>query len=169
MQDDQPDFKAALAETVPKLRRFAYSLTGRPEDADDLLQATLERALRKRALYEDGTTLDRWLFRICRNLWIDEMRSRKSRREEVLFEETMAPAADGERALNARLELGKVRTAMAALSEDHRAVLALVGGEGLSYKEAAEILDLPVGTVMSRLARARTQLAREMDTEGEPR
>jgi len=58
---------------------------------------------------------------------------------------------------------------MAALSEDHRAVLALVGGEGLSYKEAAEILDLPVGTVMSRLARARTQLARAMDTEGEPR
>lgn len=167
MQEEKREFRAALAAAIPKLRRFAYALAGRPEDADDLLQATLERALNRAAQFEPGTNLDGWLFRICRNLWIDEIRSRKSRREDVLFEERMAPPADGERALDARIELGELRRAMAALSEEHRAVLALVGVEGLAYKEAARILDLPVGTVMSRLARARAQLARAIGDEGD--
>jgi len=166
MQDERADFDAGLAAAVPKLRRFAYALAGRPEDADDLLQATLERALSRRERYEPGTNLDGWLFRICRNLWIDEMRSRKSRKEADLFEDAIPPAADADRDLTARLELDELRSALGALSEEHRAVLALVGVEGMAYKEAARVLDLPVGTVMSRLARARAQLARAMGRQG---
>jgi len=161
-QQKGPEFNAALIEALPKLRRFAYALAGNPEEADDLLQAAAERALEKAERFEPGTNFDAWLFRLCRNLWIDRLRSRKSR-PEVLFKEDMAPALDGERSLQAGVDLKRVGAAMEELSEEHRAVLALVAVEGLSYKEAAAVLDLPIGTVMSRLARARAQLA---DTVG---
>jgi len=165
MGNGREDVREALVAALPKLRRFAYALTGTPHEADDLLQASVERALAKSDQYRPGTNFEGWLFRICRNLWIDEMRSRQTRKESAPFDEEVAPPAgapDSERAMQASLDLDKVRSAMASLNEDHRAVLALVGVEGLSYKEAAAVLDLPVGTVMSRLSRARAQLAADM-------
>lgn len=160
------EFNSALVEALPKLRRFAYALAGNREEADDLLQAAAERALEKSERFEPGTNFEAWLFRLCRNLWIDRVRSRKTR-PEVLFKEEMAPALDGARVLEAGVDLKRVGAAMGELSEDHRAVLALVGVEGLSYKEAAMVMDLPIGTVMSRLARARAQLADLVGTHKE--
>ena len=154
----EPEFHDALVAVLPKLRRFAYALAGNREEADDLLQAAAERALEKADRFEPGTNFEAWLFRLCRNLWIDRIRSRKVR-PEVLFKEEMAPSLDGERQLETGVDLERVGAAMGQLSEDHRSVLALVAVEGLSYKEAASVLDLPIGTVMSRLARARAQLA----------
>lgn len=160
------EFETALVALVPRIRRYCYALTGAAADADDLLQAGLERALTKQALFKPGTDLDRWLFRMTRNIWIDEMRKKKKRGESVEFDERLAEAPAGETAQEARLALSEVGRAMALLSESHRSVLALVGLEGLSYKEAAEVLDLPIGTVMSRVARARTQLAQTLGLEG---
>ncbi|MFQ5346352.1 MAG: RNA polymerase sigma factor [Rhodothalassiaceae bacterium] len=156
-------FRAALVDAVPGVRRFAYALTGSAADADDLLQATLERALAKSHLFEAGTKLESWLFRLCRNIWIDEIRSRKSRGVAVEFDIERGPAHDGEKGMEAAVTLAEVRTAMRGLSEEHRAILALVGIEGLTYKEAAAILDVPIGTVMSRLARARAQLVAALE------
>ncbi len=158
MQRVSQAFRGALVEAVPKVRRFAYALSGSPADADDLLQATLERALAKAHLFEAGTRLESWLFRLCRNIWIDEMRARRTRGVAVEIDNETGPSLDGERATMSRLTLAEVQAAMRQLSEDHRAILALVGVEGLSYREAAAVLGLPIGTVMSRLARARAQL-----------
>ncbi len=147
-----------LVEILPNIRRFAYSLTSNMADADDLLQSTVERVL-ERGLPEDVPLLP-WCIRICRNLWIDEVRSRKVRSEAAT-----EPAVIGERILMGEqqvlgeISLGEVQDALRAMTEDQRAVLELVAIEGFSYKEAAEVLDVPVGTVMSRLARARSTLA----------
>lgn len=158
MAENEHGFKQELVAILPRLRRFAFALAGSAADGDDLLQATVERALAKQDRFEPGTDLARWTFRIGRNIWVDEMRARKSRGEAVEIDERTAPALDGARALDAKLTLNKVEQALNELSEGHRAVVALVAMEGLSYKEAAAVLDLPIGTVMSRLARARSQL-----------
>lgn len=160
------DFQASLIALMPGLRRFCFALTGAAADADDLLQASLERALNKQDLFEPGTNLDRWLFRMSRNIWIDEMRKKKTRGESVEFDEGRAPSTTGAPAQEAHLALSDVGRAMSELSESHRSILALVGVEGLSYKETAEVLGLPIGTVMSRLARARSQLAQTLELEG---
>lgn len=158
---DQPvdEFREVLVEAVPKIRRFAYSLTNSMADADDLLQATIERALRRQAQFEPGTMIDRWLFRICRNLWIDEMRSMKAKGQSLDIDNIAEPATDGERATHHAVHLAQTQTAMMKLSPEYREILSLVAVEGLSYKEASEVLDIPIGTVMSRLARARGNLA----------
>lgn len=163
MQRASEAFRAALVEAAPRVRRFAYALSGSAADADDLLQATLERALRKSHLFEVGTKLESWLFRLCRNIWIDEVRARRTRGVTVDIDAETGPAHDGERDMTAAVMLGEIRTAMHRLSEEHRAVLALVGIEGLTYREAAAVLDVPIGTVMSRLARARAQLVATLE------
>ena len=147
---------AELAALLPRLRRFARSITFHREDADDLVQIALERAMNRSAQYEPGTRLDSWMFRIIKNGWIDEVRAR-SRREQVF-----APEEEGEHvgddsaaALQQRLAIHK---AMSLLSDDHRIVIGLVLVDGLPYKEAAAVLDIPLGTLMSRLARAREAL-----------
>lgn len=166
MKKSTEEFNTALVATIPRIRRFCYALTGSMADADDLLQATVERALKKQDLFEAGTELDRWLYRMCRNIWIDEMRSRKSKGDVVEFDEQLAPTTGGEGSMMSRLTLSEVRKAMATLSDTHREVLALIGMEGLTYKEAAETLELPIGTIMSRLARARAQLVQAMELDG---
>lgn len=146
-----------LLDVLPNIRRFAASLTGNIADADDLLQTTVERLLQK-GLPDDAEVLP-WALRVCRNLWIDEVRSQKVRREA-----TREPAAQGEQVLEGErqvlgeLTLGEVQQVLQSMSEDQRAVLELIAVEGHSYKEAAAILELPVGTIMSRLARARKTL-----------
>lgn len=147
-----------LVEILPNLRRFAYSLTNNMADADDLLQSTVERAL-ERGLPDDAAVLP-WCLRVCRNLWIDEVRSQKVRSDArsepaVVGEQVLM----GEQQVLGEISLGEVQDAMRTMTEEQRAVLELVAIEGFSYKEAAKVLDVPVGTVMSRLARARSNLA----------
>ncbi|MFC4932791.1 RNA polymerase sigma factor [Massilia sp. GCM10023247] len=145
-----------LAALLPRMRRFARSLTFHREDADDLVQVAMERALDRSEQYNEGTRLDSWLFRIIRNAWIDEVRSRV--RRDTLF----APEEEGEHvgydSTAAHQQRMAVQKAMSLLSEEHRIVVALVLVDGLPYKEAAEVLEIPIGTLTSRLARAREAL-----------
>ncbi len=133
------------------------SLTGATHDADDLAQATIRRLLEKRA--PDDVDLSKWMFRVCKNIWIDEIRARKVRTASNLEDTPDAAATDGERVVMNRLMFDRVNDCMAALPDEQRAVISLVAIEGYSYKEAASILNIPIGTVMSRLSRARLALA----------
>lgn len=154
--------RETILEALPKLRRFALSLAGNPPDADDLLQATVERAL-TRGAPEGKLEATKWIFRICRNLWIDELRSRKVRAIATDDPEALGePAADTETMVS-ELTLREVAAAMDELPEEQRSVLSLVAVAGKTYREAAEILEVPIGTVMSRLARARAALAARFD------
>ena len=152
--------KAEIAALVPRLRRFAYAISGSREEGDDLVQTACVKALSRIDQYRPGTRLDSWMFRIVQNTHIDAMRSRKrfqgSSDPEVL-ERLSDEGREADRNEH-RLLLAKARSAIAALPEQQRAVIALVAIEGYSYKEAAAILDTPVGTVMSRLNRARASL-----------
>ncbi|WP_373188116.1 RNA polymerase sigma factor [Halopseudomonas sp.] len=147
-----------LKQLIPGLRRFAYSLTGTVADADDLLQSTVEKLL-LRAPPEE-VELNRWAFRLCRNLWIDECRSRKVRYEAAQRPElTDGQWVDGERATVSQIQLEQVNAAMARLPDGQREIIAMVAVQGMSYLEVSEILEVPKGTVMSRLARARAALS----------
>jgi RNA polymerase sigma factor (sigma-70 family) len=152
-----------LAALLPRMRRFARSITYHREDADDLVQVAMERALGRSEQYTEGTRLDSWLFRIIRNAWIDEVRSRM-RRDQVF-----APEEDGEHvgddAAEAQQQRMAVQKAMSLLSEEHRMVIGLVLVDGLPYKEAAEVLGIPMGTLTSRLARARDALQKLLSDE----
>ena len=157
--DQSLSFEDGLAELLPRLRRFAHGLSKSPADADDLTQATIERALRSKAQWQAGTRLDSWLYRIMRNLWIDTVRSR-ARKEKV---ESPADEADrlGEdprEAMDASIDLGRIMAAMQQLPDEQREVVALILIEGFGYREASEMLDLPIGTVSSRLVRGRMAL-----------
>ncbi|QNA89168.1 RNA polymerase sigma factor [Massilia sp. Dwa41.01b] len=149
-------FATEIAALLPRLRRFARSITFHREDADDLVQIAVERALGRSEQYAEGTRLDSWMFRIVRNAWIDEVRSR-TRRDQVF-----APEEEGEHVgddfAEAHQQRLAIQKAMSLLPEEHRVVIALVLVDGLPYKEAAEVLDIPMGTLTSRLARAREAL-----------
>jgi RNA polymerase sigma-70 factor, ECF subfamily len=145
-----------LVGLLPRLRRFARNLTRHAADADDLVQVALEKALMNMDSLEPDSRMDSWMFRIIRNAWIDETRSR-GRWSAVLAPEE-AGLAVGESTTDAQIGLLSVQAAMASLPEDQRLAVALVLVEGLSYKEAAAVLDVPVGTLTSRLARGREAL-----------
>lgn len=146
-----------LMELLPALRRFAWSLTHSVHDADDLLQATVERLLSKGV--PDDVDVAKWAFTVCRNLWIDEYRSRKVRQTvDVDPDLSDAGQVDGETDIHAQMELQQVMKAMKQLPEDQQIVLSMVSIQGLSYQNVAEAMDIPVGTVMSRVARARGKL-----------
>lgn len=150
-----------LIAALPRLRRFARSLSGNRQDGDDLMQTAVERTL-ERGL-PDGVEALPWLLKICKNLWIDELRARAVRTKAALTRELDAEfAVSGEAVAVAELELREVERALAELNPEQRAVLSLVAVEGLSYREAADVLETPIGTVMSRLARARAALAERL-------
>lgn len=150
-----------LTELLPALRRFSWSLTNSRADGDDLLQSTVERLLNKGV--PDGVDLGKWAFTVCRNLWVDEYRSRKVRQTvDVDPDFSAAGQVDGEKQVHLQMELEQVNRAMQRLPEEQHLVLSMVAVQGLAYKEVAEALDIPLGTVMSRLARARTQLVKLM-------
>lgn len=153
-------FGARLIGFLPNMRRFSIALTGSPDIADDLVQAACERALAHQESFDPDTRFDAWIFRIIRNLWIDQVRRVKTAgpREEIEDHEA-AHSIGGEAEVLARIELQEVAAAMASLSVDQREVLILVCIEDFSYRDAADMLDLPIGTIMSRLARARKNLA----------
>jgi RNA polymerase sigma-70 factor (ECF subfamily) len=159
--------RSELVGLLPRLRRFAYGLTGSMEDGDDLVQGACERALRRLDQFQPGTRLDSWMYRIVQNLWIDQRRARQTRPEAGMEPTDLEALAvgDAERELNNRLVLAGVQQAVATLPEEQRTILLLVCVEGLSYKAAAEVLEIPLGTVMSRLARARLAVGRALDGE----
>jgi RNA polymerase sigma-70 factor (ECF subfamily) len=152
-------FDSELIVMLPRLRRFAHALSQNGTEADDLAQATIERALRSRSQWQPGTRLDSWLFRIMRNLWIDTGRSR-SRREkvEVPAEEAELIGDDPRESIEASLELKRAMAAMQHLPAEQLEVVSLILIEGFGYRETAEMLDLPIGTVSSRLVRGRVAL-----------
>lgn len=157
------DFQRGLVELLPRLRRFARTLTGAGADADDLVQTALERALERRSGWRAGTRLDAWMFTIMKHAWIDEVRRRGRQGQGDVSPEVIEAVADPMVASpDLRLEAVAVRDAIARLPEDQRLAVALVLVEGLSYAEAAEVMEAPQGTLTSRLGRARAALAAEL-------
>jgi len=164
MTPDQ--FKSELIGLLPRLRRFALSLTRSGPDADDLLQDACSNALQKWQQYDPAQPFDRWMFRVVRNLWISEVRKRQTRQgagqvpaeetDELRTEDTAAEV----------LTAQQVRGKVAKLDKDLSQPLMLVCAEGYSYREVAELLDIPIGTVMSRIHRARKLLSEGLSIGG---
>lgn len=161
-------FERDLSQLLPRLRRFAHSLSRDSAQADDLTQMTLERALRSHAQWQAGTRLDSWLYRIMRNLWIDTVRASGRRAKyEAPAEEAAQVGEDPRDAIDGSIELQRAMQAMQRLPDEQREVVALILVEGFGYREAAELLDLPIGTVSSRLVRGRIALLRMLGERGD--
>ena len=157
-----------LVSILPRLRRFALGLTRNGAAADDLVQAACEKAISRIGQWQQGTRLDSWVFRIIQTTHIDQIRSQKRRNTYLeVMEGQGEQSFDGQSALEASLTLDTVRKAIFDLPEEQRAVVMLVCVEGLSYKEASDVLEIPMGTLTSRLVRARTALARMTDPQGD--
>lgn len=155
-----PDPRAQLVSLLPRLRRFAFGLTGDSHLADDLVQAGCLKALERWHQWQPGSNLASWMFRILQTTWVDEFRARQRQRTDVDSEALEAVAGvDGRIVVEARSDARRVRAAIAELPEEQREVLMMVTVDGLSYKDTAQALEVPIGTVMSRLARARARLA----------
>jgi RNA polymerase sigma-70 factor (ECF subfamily) len=159
-------FSDQLIAVLPRLRRFARGLTGSAVEADDLVQAACERALARQHQFQEGTRFDSWMFRIVQTIWIDQIRARDVRKEDGEIAEERLGSDEPVRRVEARLALDEVRRAVDRLPADQRTALLLVTVDGLSYKEAAEVVRVPVGTIMSRLARARIALQSHLETGG---
>lgn len=153
MDSTSEQLRDQIIEMLPRLRRFARTLTRHVDDADDLVQITVERALARADQLRPDSRLSSWLYGILRNAWIDEGRSRKRRRLWQAAEQAATDVADP--AVGSPAELLSVQAALARLSEDQRLAVSLVLIEELSYKEAAEVMGVPIGTLTSRLARGR--------------
>jgi RNA polymerase sigma-70 factor (ECF subfamily) len=162
----ESEFRHQLAALLPRLMRFALALTGSRDEAEDLAQAACERALARADQWQPDTRLDSWVFRIMQTIWLNRLRARAvaARYHATLAqrdEGTVAPRAEE------RLMLTRVAEKMLDLPEEQRVVLMLVTVEGFTYSETAEIASIPIGTVMSRLARARLALMQSLgETSG---
>jgi RNA polymerase sigma-70 factor (ECF subfamily) len=157
-------FRTRVAAMVPRLGRFAMALTRARADAQDLVQMTCERALARADQWQPDTRLDSWLFRIMQTIWLNELDARKVRSTAAARHQPLEePGIDGEGLAEARLLLSRVRRIVDELTDIERATLNLVCVDGLSYREAAEVLNVPIGTVMSRLARARLRLMERLE------
>ena len=158
--------REGLVRHLPKFRRFALSLARNQADADDLVQAGIERALAKAKTYNPDYKVETWVFKIIQNHWTDQMRKRARRGTTVDIDQAYSLAGeDGRRSVEIRDLSFKARLAIEQLPEDHRSVVALILVSGESYKDAAEILGIPVGTVMSRLYRARKSLVEQLEND----
>lgn len=153
-----------IVALLPRLRRFARNLVRNPHDADDVVQIALERALKNLDQWRSDARLDSWMFKIIRNAWIDELRSRGRRGR--IFVGPEAGENVGEATLDRETDLMSVQSAMAKLTEEQRLAVSLVLVEGLPYKEAAEVLEIPIGTLTSRLARGREALQAMLAPQG---
>jgi len=157
------DAQHAIINLMPKLQRFARALTKSADVAEDLVQTAYMRAFSHPASIAEAEQLAKWMRFIILNIWIDEKRSARNRLSESLEnDDCYAAADDTERTVIARTTLARVRTEMARMPEDQRSVLVLVCIEGLSYKQVAAELGIPIGTVMSRLHRGRLELAQRV-------
>lgn len=159
MANDADQLSNEIASLLPRLRRFARALAGQTADADDVVQIALERAWMRIDQFQPGTRLDAWLFSIVRNAWIDETRAR-ARRARMFAPAELGESVGGggEASAHMRLEAQDLCAAMQALPEEQREAVALVCVEGLAYREAADALGVPIGTLTSRLARGREAL-----------
>lgn len=160
-------FKTDLVQMLPRLRRFALTLTRNRDDGDDLVQTACERAILKRPQWQPGTRLDSWLYTIMRNLWGSELRGRR-----VRFGAGQIDAAETDELTTAiaapdHLYGNQMAAMIMALPDGLSATLLLVAIEGHSYHEAAQILDIPIGTIMSRMSRARQMLKEKLAATGE--
>ncbi len=157
MSSAAEELHAPLVALLPRLRRFARALARNVHDADDLVQIAIERALARAGQLRPGAPLAGWMFGIVRHAWVDELRARGRRARLLALEEESAPAAASDPA-DAPVQALAVEDALARLPEEQRAAVALVLIEGLSYKEAAHVMEVPIGTLTSRLARGREAL-----------
>ena len=165
MYSEHPRYEVLRQEIVsllPRLRRFARSLARDPDTADDLVQATCERALLRLDQVREGTRLDSWLFRIIYTRWVDKLRRGKTRSAGLVLLNNGGDSAvtAGPQTSDTLATALDIKTALAALPAENHAAIMLVSIEGYSYQEAASVLDLPVGTVASRVARSRKMLGR---------
>jgi RNA polymerase sigma-70 factor (ECF subfamily) len=166
---DRSVLHLALTALRPRLRRFAYGLCGSVDDADDLVQAAYERALQRLHQWRDGTRLDSWMYRIVQSIHFNRRRAERVRHDHLAsLAEGVAEVVDPAQEAEGQIALERVRQCVWKLSEDQRACLLLVVVEGLSYQEAGDVLGVPVGTVTSRLARARTTLRTSMEGGSRP-
>lgn len=161
----EDEFRGQLAALLPRLMRFAVTLTGSRDEAEDLTQAACERALARVAQWQPDTRLDSWMFRITQTIWLNRLRTRAASeryRDQIVRQDEAAavPQVEG------RLMLTRVAEKVMALPDEQRMVLMLVTVEGFTYREAAEIAGIPIGTVMSRLARARLALMSALGETG---
>lgn len=161
-------FLAEIELSVPALRRYARSLTRNADRADDLVQDCIERAIRKQGLWRPTAPLQSWLFRMLLNIYRNDLRRDRRKGDQIpidgmLVEPSIQPAQPG------RIALGEISRAIDTLPHDQREALLLVVLEGMSYSEAAEVLTIPIGTLMSRLGRARAALRSLTGTSDEPR
>ncbi len=153
-----------IVALLPRLRRFCFALTGNHDEGDDLLQMTVERSLARIDQWQIGSRLDSWMYRIAQNAHIDLMRRRKHQGHEVGLEALeLVSGSDGRAIVEARSDLARVQGALAALPVEQRALVAMVIVDGQSYKEASVTFDIPIGTVMSRIARARAAICAKLD------
>jgi RNA polymerase sigma-70 factor (ECF subfamily) len=157
-----------MVALIPRLRRFALAMTRSEPDADDLVQATCERAIMNLDKWEPGTRLDSWMYRIAQNIHRNNHRQSQRHQSHLsVVEATAEVGSDGEAAATAQIELADVAAVIDRLPEDQRTILLLVVVEGRRYRDVAEILDLPIGTVTSRLARARETLRQCLEGEAQ--
>ena len=154
------EVRAGLEACLARLWRYAVVLSRTGDAADDLVQATCLRAIERADQFVPGTRLDRWLFSILRSIWLNEIRARKVREGGGLVDAEEALTSDGGKAIETNILGAEVFRAIGRLPEAQRETVLLVYGEGYSYAEAAGVLGIPVGTVMSRLAAARSTLAK---------
>ena len=150
--------QAEIVEMLPRLWRFGLALTRSAADADDLVQSACERALSRGAQLRGETKIGSWMYTIMRNLWIDQIRARRAHLHDGIEAADNVVGDDGEALAEKNNTWAAVRRALAALPVQQRVALTLVCVDGMSYKEAAAILDVPIGTVTSRIARGREAL-----------
>jgi RNA polymerase sigma-70 factor (ECF subfamily) len=160
---DPAEWRAAVIERIPSLRAFAWSLARNAADADDLVQETLAKAWTYRARFEPGTNLRAWLFTILRNSWYST--AAKKGREVADEDGKHAAGLSSEASQEWAVELTALRAALDDLPPEHREALVMVGAAGLSYEEAAEIAGCALGTIKSRVNRARNRLAEALEME----
>jgi RNA polymerase sigma-70 factor (ECF subfamily) len=156
----QLEVRAGLPEHLARLWRYGLLLSGRRDAAEDLVQATCVRALERSGQFIVGSRLDRWLFSILRSIWLNELRARRIRQGEGAVDAEAHLVFDGIREIETNILARQVLKEVQSLPQAQRETLFLVYVEGLAYREAAQLLEVPIGTVMSRLAAARESLGR---------
>lgn len=165
----EEDIRAGLSQHLTRLWRYGVVLSRQRDVADDLVQATCVRALERAAQFTSGTRLDRWLFAILHSIWLNEVRSRRVRMGQGFVDADETLVFDGARETETHILAGQVLRRVQELPEAQRTAVFLAYVEGLSYREVAEILNVPIGTIMSRLAAARAKLAEGMGATGDGR
>ncbi len=159
-ESSRREVRSGLEPCLARLWRYAVVLSRSPDAADDLVQSTCLRAIERADQFAAGTRLDRWLFAILRSIWINEVRARKVREAGGFVEAEDALSIDGAHAMEVNRMTSEVLMALGRLPDAQRETALLVYAEGYTYAEAASALEIPIGTVMSRLAAVRTALAR---------